>query len=94
MLAAVTLGACSASISLGQPTLSKATVEQNAAAQLHKQVPNQPTPTVTCPHDLNASVGATEKCTLTASDGTTLPMTVRVDKIDGGVAQFNVQVGH
>ena len=46
---------------------------------------------VTCPHDLDARVGATLTCKLTADDGTWLYVYVRVDRVSGDRAHFKIR---
>jgi hypothetical protein len=41
---------------------------------------------VSCPTDLKAKVGAVEHCTWSATDGSTLDLTVTVQKVDGASA--------
>ncbi len=85
--------ACSASGSVGQPTLSQSEVEQQAKEALTKEVGQTPK-SVNCPGDLDAKVGATAQCTLTAEDGTTLPVRITVTTVDSdGKATFSVKVG-
>lgn len=51
-------------------------------------------PDISCPDDLEAQVGATIECTLTAGDDPTeYPVTVTVSSVDGDSANFDVEVG-
>jgi hypothetical protein len=86
-------GSKEVSLGIGTKTVARHDVETKAAAQLAATV-NQPTPTVTCPGDLTAKVGATLDCTLTtAADPTPLPVHIVVDTVSNGDAQFTAQVG-
>lgn len=79
------LGACGAGV------LEAGTVEEGAADALEEQVGIRPE--VSCPDDLDAEVGATTRCTLTApGDPTEYGVTVTVSSVDGDTANFDVQV--
>ena len=74
----------------GSKTLDKSTVEQGAKDALAKTV-GRPPQKISCPKDLDAKVGATERCTLT-DHGTKLGMTVRVTRVHDDKANFDVVV--
>ena len=74
----------------GDKTLDKGTVEQGAKDALAKTVGRAPQ-SIKCPKDLDAKVGATERCTLT-DHGTRLGMTVRVTRVHDDKANFDVVV--
>ena len=74
----------------GSQTLDKATIEQGAKDALAKTVGRAPQ-SISCPKDLDAKVGATERCTLT-DHGTRLGMTVRVSRVHDDKANFDVVV--
>lgn len=85
-LLALALAAC------GAGTLEAGTVEEGAADALEEQVGIRPE--VSCPDDLEAEVGATMECTLTAGDDPTeYPVTVTVSSVEGDTANFDVEVG-
>ena len=90
--ASALLAGCSGSVSVGsaEPKVSAdklaATVSEKLAATT-----NQPKPDITCPEDLVGKVGNTTRCTLTASDGSTLGVTVKVSSVDGGKVNFDIQ---
>lgn len=90
----VVLGACSANVSVGgSKSVDKAEVENQTAEQLAQQN-NLPKPTVTCPGDLDAKVGATMECELVAQGETTkLPVHIAVDKVEGTDVHWNIEVG-
>ena len=75
----------------GTGTVSKGDVAKAAEDSLEQQVGQRPD--VSCPEDLEAKVGATTRCTLTADglDGT-YGVTVEVTKVEGDKASFDVQV--
>ncbi len=83
---------CSGSVGIGDKVIDKSEVEQGASDALAKIVGQAPD-TVTCPDDLDAKVGATERCTLTAGKDE-LGMTVTVKSLDEGtnVAHYVVKV--
>ena len=90
---AAMLSSCSASVSVGTPQLSQAQVESEAANQLAAQV-HQPVPTVVCPGPLDAKVGTTMSCTLTAQGATvSYPVQIVVNRVAGGQVYFTSQVG-
>jgi hypothetical protein len=79
------LAACGAGV------LEASTVEEGAADALEEQVGIRPE--VSCPDDLDAEVGASTRCTLTApGDPTEYGVTVTVSSVDGDTANFDVQV--
>ena len=83
---ALALAAC------GAGTLEASTVEEGAADALEEQVGIRPE--VSCPDDLEAEVGASMQCTLTAGDDPTeYPVTVTVSSVEGDTANFDVEVG-
>ena len=76
----------------GAGTLGASTVEEGAADALEEQVGIRPE--VSCPDDLEAEVGASMQCTLTAGDDPTeYPVTVTVSSVEGDTANFDVEVG-
>jgi hypothetical protein len=91
---ATLISACSGSISIGGTAeVPQATVESQVATQLAAQT-SEPVPKVTCPSGLQAKVGASTDCTLTAQGSTTqLPVHVKVTSVTNGTAHFDAQVG-
>lgn len=71
---------CSGSVGIGEDVLYKADVEHDSAIALANST-GLPVPDVSCPDDLEAKVGATERCTLTDSKGNTLGVTVTVKSL-------------
>lgn len=72
-------------------TVAADDVATEAEAALEEQVGSRPD--IVCPDDLEAEVGAETRCTLTAGDDPTeYGVTVTVTAVDGGQAQFDVEV--
>jgi hypothetical protein len=83
-LVGIGLTACTGTL----PSDDVATQAENA---LEEQVGARPD--IVCPEDLDAEVGAETRCTLTAGDDPTeYGVTVTVTAVDGGQAQFDVEV--
>jgi hypothetical protein len=75
----------------GTGTLSAKEVATKAEDALEKQVGVRPS--VSCPEDLKAEVGAKTRCTLTAEDDPTkYGVSVKVTEVDGDNAKFDIQV--
>jgi hypothetical protein len=90
-LAAVLLSATLALSACGPGTLAASAVAAGAADAL--VTPLGVRPTVSCPKDLAATVGARERCTFTVSgDPTRYGGTVTVTAVTDGEATFAVQV--
>ena len=93
VLAAFAAGGCSASVSVGKKEVSKDNVEKPASLALGKQL-NLPPPNIKCPGGVEAKVGATVDCELTAgNDPTRYPVHIAVDSVKNGDAHFNIDVG-
>lgn len=85
------LSGCSASVHVDTtPKMSKEKLADTVAEQLATKM-NQPKPDMTCPEDLEGKKGTTTRCTLTASDGSTLGVTVTVTSVDGNNIKFDIQ---
>ncbi len=91
---ATVLSACSASVTVGGTSqVPQSTVESQVATQLAAET-SQPTPKVSCPGGLDAKVGATIDCELTAQGSTVqYPVHVTVTSVTNGTAHFTAQVG-
>lgn len=74
-----------------QNALGQEAVEQEISDRLEQEVGVAPQ-RVECPGDLEAEVGTTMRCTLTAPDGSQIGLTVTVTGVDGDTAQFDIQV--
>lgn len=62
------------------------TVAEKLAAQT-----GQPKPDVACPDDLAGKVGTSMRCKLTASDGSSLGVTVKVTSVDGNEINYHIK---
>lgn len=97
VLSAVAVGAllsgCSASVKVEKPE-AKMSAEKVADLTAEKLAATykQPKPDVTCPEDLAAKVGTTSRCTLTAEDGSSVGVTVKVTSVEGTKMNFDIQV--
>jgi hypothetical protein len=90
-LAAVLLSAALALSACGPGTLPASAVAAGAANAL--VAPLRIRPTVSCPRDLGATVGAHERCTFSvAGDPTRYGGTVTVTAVTNGEATFAVKV--
>jgi hypothetical protein len=92
LTAGVLLVGCSVSAGTGasEPKLSSDKLADTVARKL-ADTTGQPKPDVTCPEDLTGKVGTTTRCTLTASDGSTLGVTVTVSSVEGDRINFDIQ---
>lgn len=81
---ALSLSAC------GSGSISTDELEKQISAQLAAQVGQEPD-SVDCPDSLDAEVGATERCTLSAG-GDSYGVDVEVTKVEGSTASFNIKV--
>jgi hypothetical protein len=87
------LAACSVDVSTSNSssTLSADSVASSAEDALEEQIGVRPS--ITCPDDVDAKVGAETRCTLTGGDDPTeYGVTVTVTSVDGDDARFDVQV--
>jgi hypothetical protein len=91
--AAAAFSACSASVSIGDKSISSAKLEDEVATQLHKQNPDLPTPTIDCPNSLKAKVDAVTHCTLsTDTSPDEYDVRVTVTEVKDGNANFDIEV--
>ncbi|GEK04633.1 DUF4333 domain-containing protein [Streptomyces sp. ATE26] len=84
----VLLSGCSASVSVGTPKLSAGKLASTLSAKLAATT-GRPKPHITCPEDLKGKVGTTTRCTLSADDGSTLGITVKVTSVEDGKINFD-----
>ena len=95
-LSAVAAGAllvgCSGSVSVGnsEPKLSSDKLATTVSEKLASTT-GQPKPDITCPEDLVGKVGTTTRCTLTAKDGSTLGVSVKVTSVEGKQINFDIK---
>ncbi|MDP2012600.1 MAG: DUF4333 domain-containing protein [Actinomycetota bacterium] len=89
------LAGCSASVDIGEQSISSeelATQVTTALAE-NMQVDVDQVPTITCPEDLEAKVGASTTCLLMDdTSGKDYDVAVKVTSIDGSKALFSVEV--
>ncbi|MFD4690383.1 DUF4333 domain-containing protein [Streptomyces sp. NPDC058463] len=90
--AGVLLVGCSGSVSVGSsdPKLSSDKLADTVAEKLASTT-GRPKPDVTCPEDLAGKVGTTTRCTLTAKDGSTLGVSVKVTSVEGKKINFDIK---
>ncbi|MDX3733539.1 DUF4333 domain-containing protein [Streptomyces caniscabiei] len=88
----VLLGGCSASVDVGTstPKMSSDKLATIVAEKLAATT-GQPKPDISCPEDLAGKVGTTTRCTLTADDGSTLGVAVKVTSVDGDQINFDIK---
>ncbi|MFJ6510089.1 DUF4333 domain-containing protein [Streptomyces sp. NPDC091406] len=95
-LSAVAAGAllvgCSGSVSVGnsEPKLPADKLATTVSEKLAATT-NQPEPDISCPEDLAGKVGTTTRCTLTAKDGSTLGVSVKVTSVEGDQINFDIK---
>lgn len=93
-VAALLLGGCNAEVSVGSKTIDEAELETAVATQLAEQLGQDP-PNIDCPGDLDAEVGATTTCELTAQgEDIVYDVSVTVTAIDEETdrADFDISV--
>ncbi|MFD7220942.1 DUF4333 domain-containing protein [Streptomyces sp. NPDC059892] len=90
--ASALLVGCSASVDVGTTT-PKMSTEKLATTVAEKlaATTGRPKPNITCPEDLAGKVGTTTRCTLTADDGSTLGVTVKVTSVEGDQINFDIK---
>ena len=90
--ASMLLVGCSASAGTGTstPEMSSDKLATIVAKKLAATT-GQPKPNITCPEDLAAKVGTTTRCKLTANDGSTLGVSVKVTSVDGDQINFDIE---
>ena len=75
----------------GTGAVARSDVEKNVSDQLTATVGQKPK-SITCPGDLDAKVGTTMRCSLTADDDTSLGLVVTVTSVQGGDVKFDLAV--
>jgi hypothetical protein len=87
--ACVLLVGCSASVDVGSaPKMSSDKLATTLAEKLAATT-GRPKPDITCPEDLVGKAGTTTRCKLTADDGSTLGVAVKVTSVDGDQINFD-----
>ncbi|MGW1593452.1 DUF4333 domain-containing protein [Streptomyces sp. NPDC002343] len=84
---------CSTSVEVKKSTPPKLSAEKLSSTLSQKlaDATGQPKPHVSCPEDLVGKVGTTSRCTLTADDGSTLGVTVKVTSVSGDQIHYDYQ---
>jgi hypothetical protein len=75
----------------GTKAVDKKQVEQEVSTELTKTVGQKPK-SITCPGDLKAKVGTKMRCTLTATDGSTIGLTLTVTSVKDSDVKFHIRV--
>lgn len=88
-LAAAAAGALLVGCS-SEAKMPKGEVANTVAEKLAAQT-GQPKPDVTCPEDLVGKVGTSMRCKLTASDGSSLGVAVKVTSVDGDEIKYDIK---
>lgn len=94
-LATVLLAGCSASVDVGGSSISSDELASQVTTALaaNMKVDVDKVPTITCPEDLEAKVGASTTCLLQdATAGEDYDVAVKVTSIDGSKALFSIEV--
>nr|WP_233359786.1 DUF4333 domain-containing protein [Streptomyces sp. GMY02] len=84
---------CSASVEVKKSEPPKLSADKLSSTLSEKlaAATGQPKPNVSCPEDLVGKVGTTSRCTLTADDGSTLGVTVKVTSVSGDQIHYDFQ---
>lgn len=90
--ACVLLAGCSGSFHVGSTPKLPANELSGTVAEKLAATTGQPEPDVTCPEDLAGKVGTTTRCTLTASDGMTAGVSIKVTSVEGSQINFDIKV--
>ena len=94
LAACALLVGCSGEVSVGGGSIDRAQMEADIATQLAAEVPDAPTPTISCPDAIDATVGATGQCELSVDgDEAVFPVAVEVTSVEGSEATFDIEVG-
>ncbi|MFF8729443.1 DUF4333 domain-containing protein [Streptomyces sp. NPDC015171] len=78
----------SAKVDRSTPKISANKLETTLSAKLAAAT-GQPKPKVRCPKDLAGRVGTTMRCELTADDGSTLGVSVKVTSVNDGQIKYD-----
>ncbi|MEU7301878.1 DUF4333 domain-containing protein [Streptomyces sp. NPDC007206] len=82
---------CSASVEVKKSTAPKLSADKLSSTLSEKlaAATGQPKPDISCPEDLVGKVGTTTRCKLTADDGSTLGVTVKVTSVSGDQIHYD-----
>ncbi|MGW7201361.1 DUF4333 domain-containing protein [Streptomyces chryseus] len=81
---------CSFTASAGKPEVPADKLAATVAERLATTT-GQPKPDVTCPEDLVGEVGNSTKCNLTAKNGSTVGVSVKVTSVNGDKVKFDIK---
>ncbi|MFF1304088.1 DUF4333 domain-containing protein [Streptomyces sp. NPDC058307] len=86
------LAGCSAAVDAekSEPKMSAKKVATLVSEKLASTT-GRPKPDVSCPEDLVGKVGTTMRCKLTANDGSTLGVTIKVTSVNGDQINFDFE---
>ncbi|MEU0587342.1 DUF4333 domain-containing protein [Streptomyces sp. NPDC006132] len=87
------LAGCSVSVDAGKSATPQMSADKLATIVAEKlaATTGKPKPDITCPENLAAKVGTTTRCKLTAKDGSTLGVTVKVTSVEGEQINFDIK---
>ncbi|MCC9740331.1 DUF4333 domain-containing protein [Streptomyces sp. MNU89] len=90
--ASLLLTSCSASVDVDKstPKLSADKLATTVSEKLAATT-GQPKPRIDCPENLAGQVGNTTRCKLTADDGSTLGVSVKVTSVEGDQINFDIK---
>ncbi|MFF4691132.1 DUF4333 domain-containing protein [Streptomyces sp. NPDC001307] len=82
---------CSASVEVNKSTPPKLSADKLSSTLSEKlaAATGQPKPHISCPEDLVGKIGTTTRCKLTADDGSTLGVTVKVTSVKGSQIHYD-----
>lgn len=89
VLGAAMLTGCSANVEVGTPPTVAKTKLQSLAKEKMESAAGQKVKSVECEDGIEAKVGATQRCVLTAKDGSKIGLTATVKSVDGGIPNIN-----
>ncbi|MEU0048639.1 DUF4333 domain-containing protein [Streptomyces sp. NPDC006309] len=91
VVASTLLLGCSASAEVKKSTPPKLSADKLSGMLSERlaTATGQQKPRVSCPEDLVGKVGTTSRCTLTADDGSTLGVTVKVTSVNDGRIHYD-----
>lgn len=89
LVLALPFAAAGCEVSIGGKSVKKSEVEQKISEYIATQNSSAPK-SVTCPDDLKAKVDTTMDCDVEGPDGSTLAVTVTVNSVKDGTANFSM----
>jgi hypothetical protein len=93
ILPLLALSACAVPLSAcGGNTVSKGEIAKQVRSGFAKAGFTAPVKSVTCPKDLDAKTGKSERCTLTYQSGHAVEVTATIKSVSSGTAHFRFVV--